>query len=126
MKVIKSAISMLSSEGRITLQVPNRALRLPGQPEAEYEEVPDEWLITLKDGRPAAGKESGFLFLTRKGWDANKVKIKEVFSKAKFQRGTWEEFEAHAEEHFTKVKKRLDKEIKRCEQRLVQLKSLEA
>jgi len=102
MKILKDSITSLASEGRITLQIPQYDL---GSSDAIEEEVPDEWVVTLRNGLyPAVGREQGYLFLTRAGWFANQDKIKDAFEDAKFHRGnTWEDFEAHAKKHFQKV-----------------------
>jgi hypothetical protein len=122
MKILKGAITSLASEGRITLQIPQFDLCF-GNYTPEYEEVPDEWIITLRNSgsRPAVGRESGFWFLTRVGWEANKDAIKKAFESANFQRGTWKEFEEYAEEHFLEVGKALQKHVDYLQKKIDQL-----
>lgn len=75
MKILKDSIFTLPSEGRMTVQIP--MFSIGGVP--EIEDLPDEWFIFVKDYSPCIGKETGFLYLSRKGYVANKDKIKEVF-----------------------------------------------
>ena len=65
-------------------------------------EYPDEWFVWLKSTtsglRPVVGRESGFLFLSRVGYEANREALKQAFSE---NRGcSWEDFERHVEKHF--------------------------
>lgn len=135
MKILKRAITSLASEGRITLQIPQydivitedtRAIAYGADhmPDERIEEIPDEWVMVLRGGqrRPAIGKEQGYFFLSKEGWDANRQKIKEAFLNAKHQRGTWADFEDHVEEHFRQVKAATLKKIKYEQSRLKQLK----
>ena len=124
MKLHKDAITRLASEGRITLQIPQHIIWFDKEPkQIETEEVPDSWVVSLRSNRsPAVGKESGFYFLTKKGWEANKNRIKEAFLRAEFQRGTWVEFELHAEEHFKKVEKASIKRLAYLEKKVQQVK----
>jgi len=117
----KGVITSLASEGRLTLQVPQydiiikegRAFFAQSLTCAEgAKEHPDEWFVWLKNSRPAIGRESGFLFLTRKGWEANKEEIKKAFEASKTKRGTWKEFEDHAEYHLKEVEEKTQKHIR--------------
>lgn len=59
-------------------------------------------MITGTGGRFAKPTErSVFTFLSNQGWDANKEKIKAAFKDT--GRGTWDEFERRAEEHFVDI-----------------------
>jgi len=124
MKLIKGSITRLSSQGYITLQIPGYAIGDPGI-EIETEEVPDNWIIILHSNKCASvGKEGGFLFLTKTGWEANKDKIKDAYENAKHQRGPWEKFELHAEEQFKKVEKSTKHKIQFLQKKIDQLKSV--
>ena len=74
MKISKSAIYSLASEGIITLQIPTLYIgNLPN----DIVDLPDNWFCKIKHPvRPCVGKEHGFLYLTRKGWAANKKILK--------------------------------------------------
>jgi hypothetical protein len=105
MKIIKDRIISIAAGGRISLQIPQVNDRFRGVV-YETEEIPDEWVIKLRLRRyPTTGSETGYLFLTEAGWKANKDKIREAFETAKFKRGSWNEFEQHALDHFKRVEK---------------------
>jgi hypothetical protein len=123
MLIFKNGITLLASEGRLTLQVPDMAY---GCSSLEGEEVPNDWIMQIRGGQhiPCVGKEQGFLFLTRKGWEANKDKIKAAFEASKDKRGTWQEFEAMAEKHFIQVQKKLNSLIQRLEAKVKEAKAI--
>jgi len=136
-KILKGAITSLASEGRITLQIPifdiviqedNRPIAYGADQlnDERVEEIPDEWIMQLRSGqsRPVIGKEQGYSFLTKEGWEANRQKIREAFLNAKHQRGTWADFEDHVDEHFKQVKAATLKKIKYEQSRLNQLKEV--
>lgn len=124
MKILKGSIPQLASEGYLTLQIPAFDIWIGESPVASsYEDVPDEWVTILRSNNQfCIGKETGFLFLTRKGWEANKEAIKEAFEKSKMKRGTWQEFEKHAEDHFADVLSSNTKRLKYLESRVAELK----
>ena len=111
MKLTKKAITRLASEGRITLQIPE--INLGNVTEDMFSDFPDNWFTRLKSSKlPVIGKkEWGYLFLSESGWKINKKDIKKAFENAAFKRGTWGDFELHAEQHFLDVKIALDKRI---------------
>lgn len=124
MKILKEAITSLSSKGYITLQIPTLSI---GNPEriVETEEVPDNWFTFLKATKcPAVGKEYGFTYLTRIGWEANKHKIKKAYENAEYDRGPWTKFEEHAEQHFKHVERATNRQISLLERKLKQLKEI--
>jgi len=127
----KGIITSLASEGYLTLQVPQYDIIIKeGRAFAQsltnaegVEEHPDHWFIWLKNHRPAVGRETGFLILTREGWEANKEKIKEAFQAS---RGTWQEFEQHAEDHLKEVEEKTKKHIRFLQKKIDDLnKSLD-
>ena len=132
MKILKDAITSLAGEGRITLQVPvydimvedGRAIAHTAYDleEERVADVPDEWFITLRSNSPAVGKESGYTFLSRAGWEANKDEIKKAFESNAHPRGTWSDFEKYAEHQFTTVKKNANRRIKLLLSKVDQLK----
>jgi len=132
LKIIKDAITTLAGEGRVTLQVPvyevimdkGRAMAHTAYDleEEKIANVPDEWFMSLRNDCPAVGKESGYTFLSRAGWEANKDEIKKAFESSKHPRGTWDDFEKYAERHFAKVKKNADRRIKLLNSKVKQLK----
>lgn len=127
MKILKGAITSLARQGYITLQIPVFDVWINQAPQqSETEDIPDEWVITLKGGqrRPVIGKEKGFLFLSKIGWDANWKKIREAFLHCESPRGTWADFEDHVEEHFQEVIKSTQKKIIYQEKRVEELKEV--
>jgi hypothetical protein len=114
MRVLRGAVTHLAIRGYFTLQVPDLAV---GHGSDDFEELPDEWFVKLKwsGGRPAHARESGLLFLTRIGYDANRERLRQ--SLETWLRGypagrgpglqTWEDFERVAEMHFKSVAARL-------------------
>ena len=100
MRIRSEAIITLASEGYITLQIP----MLHAGDVTAYESLPDDYFIRLKDFRPAVGNEHAGTYLTRKGYEALKDRLKANFSTRRG--GTWEEFESHAEKHFQMVYRR--------------------
>lgn len=127
MQILKGAITQLASEGHLTLQIPECAICFPGDPVVDMEEAPDEWFCVLKRDVPVLGKESGFLHLTRVGYEANKNALKAAFATAcatgrdRTNGVGWPAFEKMAEEHFKKVEKATTKQKKLLAQKLDQL-----
>jgi hypothetical protein len=122
MKVFTDFYVSLRNAGYLTLQVPDTAICFGG-PGPQMIEAPDEWFEYLKaapgkpgpDGlspmRRVVGRERGFLFLSRAGFEANKQPIRQVWEQAlaegRTNRGrgdvSWEGFQAFAAEHFDLV-----------------------
>lgn len=125
MKILKDAVTSLAREGRPTLQIPQHDIWFSKEPPPDkdrFEEIPNEWVITLRNGTPIVGKEEGYLFLTRAGWEANKDKIEKAFGYSGInRRGTWEDFEVHAETHFNLVTEATFKRIKSHVSKIKQL-----
>ena len=131
----------LPREGRITLQIPTIQIDIietEDGPRVFSEETnpatlyPKEWFaFLLGEGRePAVGREDSFIFWSKKGWEANKDKIKEVFEEAMKEpmndrsnpgeQYDWAAFEEFAEECFESRKKRLAKKKKLLQNKLDQ------
>lgn len=116
---------VLPREGRITLQIPTLTFEFVGdfliiEHETKYDSV---WFVELKDDQtPCTGKETGFLYWTKVGWEANRDKIKQAFASSSCQRGTWEEFVQHADEHFATVEKRTRARMDALQNKLNELK----
>lgn len=127
MKILKGSITSLASQGYITLQIPVYDVWIDKEPkQSKTEDIPDDWVITLKGGqrRPVIGKEKGFLFLSKIGWDANWKKIRQTYLDSGSPRGTWADFEEHVEEHFQEVIKSTKKKIIYEEKRVEELKEV--
>lgn len=92
----------LLREGRLTTQV-NCDVYEGGTPpegyEGSYAIYPADWFVVLHrhgGGRPAVGRETGFVHWTRKGWDANIDAITAIWAEAPRPRGTLEQLLAKA------------------------------
>lgn len=118
MQLIKDAHLTLPSEGRLTLQVP--VISIGPETLASY---PDEYFMFLKivgfnqkvgaRQRIAVGREPGFLYLSKKGFDHFKADLKQAFS---YQRGhTWADFENYADNLFATVRVESRAHLKRLE-----------
>lgn len=126
MEILKGAITALVSEGRLTLQVP--AYCIGNDPECEI--VPDSWFCFLQsNGTPCVGKQSGFLYLTKAGYEANKEDIKVAFEAA-IARGLdrtngvgWPAFEQYVTEHFAKVEKQRKHQAAQLQKKLNEINS---
>ena len=127
MKILKGAVTSLASQGYITLQIPVYDVWIDQDPQqSETEDIPDNWVIHLKGGqnRPVIGKEKGFLFLSKIGWEANWKKIRQAYLDSGSPRGTWADFEEHVELHFEGVIKATQKKIIYEEKRVKKLKEV--
>jgi len=94
MKIDLSSITHLMEQGYLSLQVPELYIGCAPDPK-NLVDVPDEYFIRNNYDKPAVGRESGFLYLSRKGYEHFKPTIK---SKWSTMRGhTWKEFEDYAE-----------------------------
>jgi len=124
MLVNKSALTQLASEGRYTLQVPQYCIHVNPDGQAVCDvsqhpdaiEIPDDYIMTCKRQgskmRLCTGRESGFWFLSPKGYEALKNDLREAYE-ARVQQwneegiahtGSWEQFEAVAKTFFKEVK----------------------
>jgi len=129
MEILKDAITSSARGGYLSLQIPEIAVRFNGGQD-EVENIPDDWVCRLKScDRPAVGKESGFLYLTRKGYEANKPAIRAAFEQA-IASGTdrtggigWPAFEQAAAFHFSEVERRRAKLIAELTVKLEQANS---
>jgi len=110
MKIEKKQITRLASKGYITLQIPTLDLIIS---ESNYIpspkkliDFPDEWFWKLTTSYKFTKRNNYLLFLSEEGWKYYKQKIKTAFKKSKYKRGTWEDFEKHAQKFFDKIKKK--------------------
>jgi hypothetical protein len=80
-KVFKGSLLRLSSEGRLTLQIPDMALMLSSTtPAPELEDIPDDW-VYMSDyaGVPTTGR-SGFLRFTKTGYLENAEALQNAYA----------------------------------------------
>jgi hypothetical protein len=86
-------------EGRMTLQIP----------ELYIGPLPDEPRIEVDDGHLTRSPSGGFLFFSRMGYEFYHDQLRDHFQNT--GRGTWEDFERAAEEHFVSIVRELDRKI---------------
>lgn len=131
--IAKQTLYNLPQSGYMTTQVPDVAVYIDGKGDYDeshlkHVECPDDWFIRIKhEGNLellSDNPRAGYLFWSRKGWEANKEQIKEAFSVAEYPRGTWEEFEKRTELHYAKLESDRDKYIKRLENRIAKMRSI--
>jgi hypothetical protein len=117
MEIFKGSITHLVGRGYHTLQVSDLAIVFDGV-KMETEEIPDDWIIKLHSGshRLATKNDGYFLYLSKKGFEANKDKLKVALESAQHKRGTWEEFLEYVKNHF----KAVDQANKKYKQSLLQ------
>lgn len=130
-----STVTVLAAEGRCTLQIPDYFIDSSPSWEAEtIIEVDADCFIKLRHvGRnmgPCIGRQDGFTFLTRKGFEFFRTDLEKAFSSAiknpMTNRGhTWSDFCKMAEEHFKGCEKALNQEIKKHETALKELSKFE-
>jgi len=151
MQISREALFSLMTTGYVTLQVPQFNIsfgrnggvledgQIPRSPE-DTMDIPNDYLYELKHcgmkSRPTIGKESGFTYITRKGYEALKPQIKEAFLSA-FHAGrarvpetveteeeAWSVFEQYAETHFSEVEECIAKQLKQYQAKVSELISL--
>lgn len=132
MKLPKNAILKLAGEGKITLEVAEKVSDSEEFEDDEeiFEDFPNEWFVRLRPSldMPSIRKQSGKLFLTKRGFLENYDDLKMVFEVAvKFggaEESTWEEFEEYAQKHFKKLEDNMEKRIKLLQDEVDELKKV--
>lgn len=118
MRIYEGAITQLAMSGHLTLQVPDQVI---GKPVPGTIEVPDDWFVRLKDDRPVTNKrESGFLFLSRKGWEANKSAFVQILGSGV----VWKDLEAHAAEHFAMVERKTQRYLQQLREKIAAIENV--
>lgn len=96
MRMRKDLILAQALSGRLTLQVPEYSLDISpaagtftvtddigpakGSLPADCEDVPADWFILLTaDPRPIVGREQGYIYLSTKGYAANKERLEDAY-----------------------------------------------
>lgn len=121
MWISKGAITALASRSHLTLQVPTESI---GEPTPETEEAPDSWFVDLKDDRPVTNnRESGFLFLSRKGWEANKEAIRLAYI-GSCPGNDWEDMEDHAAEHFAMIERKTQRYLQLLREKIATIENV--
>jgi len=153
MEIYEHTLISLASEGRITLQIPQYVADLsaafggPASPAPKILTIPDDWIVTTNCGRsskrmkkigfsesmprPAIGKQSGFWHFSKKGWLANKDKLKKAFEASSARRYysslartvTWKDFEAYADAFYKDMKDEATYAIKKKQAEIAELRA---
>lgn len=114
MELPKSAVTALASEGYHTLQVPQYSISFNGAAPDPTEIVDDEHIVEVKcfgssaKQRICTGREYGFTYLSRKGWQHYFHDLKAAFNP---NRGTWAEFVNAANETLDEIETLSRKEL---------------
>ncbi len=101
MKIENNAITYWAKKRQMSIQIPKNCFGSS----PVFIEVPDYWFMKLKNKHLCFGEESGYLYLSPKGWIENKDRIKEVFESSKSNQD-WSVFEETVKVFFTMVHKR--------------------
>ena len=125
MQIIKGTITQLASKGYLTLQIPDVSLGAVPRCGPEWEEAPDEWFVSLKaSGHPVtSNRETGYRYLSRKGWEANKDALKRAFV-GNPRANTWEDMEAHVAEHFAKVERKTQEYLRQLREKIAAIEKV--
>lgn len=101
-----------------SLQVPDIIVGDPPDDEKNVVDLPDDYFerLTCEGGLPSP---QGFLFISRKGYEALKG---EILEELKSTTNTWETFETKVEKHFASRRNKIQKEILKLEKKLRILK----
>lgn len=141
MKLPPSALTQLARERHFTLQIPHITIRLRPRmvfdsdssrmhrreveevlehpPEEAAVEYPDHWFCWLKAGlQPCMGREVGFLYFTRAGYEANLEALREASGE------DWPRFQKEAEQHFKDQRRNAEKLVKGLEAKLLKARAI--
>jgi hypothetical protein len=133
MKIIKDAMFHLLGQGRLTVQIGNRAIG-----HVDYDDYPDEWFIAVDNNarilRPLAKAESGdcLLYFSRAGFLAHKDQIKAVFELGVQAHPrtnppyTWLTLVNHAAEFWSELETKTARKIGRLQKQIQELSRLSA
>ena len=121
--------SLFNNIAHFTIQIPqisyNCTIDPAGGPptftEPTMVDIPDDWVILLRGNRPCVGKETGFLYFTRKGYNANLDEIKKIWESTGQE---WAKFEEMVESHFKAVEKAANKFVLELKKKLMQAETL--
>lgn len=112
-------LETLRERGYISLQIPEYdidtrtgvSMSIDNAKPEDVVDMPDDWFMYVNGELPVIGKQTGFLHLTRKGYEANKDRLKEALKHAikigydRTDGKGWIVFEKHAEKHFADMHK---------------------
>lgn len=121
MRLMRGCFLTLAEEGRLTLQTTQYYI---GADSDDYVDYPDEYFMELKiigskQGvtryRAACGREEGFLYLTRTGFEHFKADMKQAFNKRVDRGNEWADFENYAYGLFPRVRVETEIHLKRME-----------
>lgn len=70
------------------------------------------------------GKESGFLYLTRKGWEHYREQLRAAYLGSNMRHGSWDDFVIAAEGHLLAVEKAAEKFLKELDAKRAEIELL--
>lgn len=125
MLISRDSLTSLAGRGYKTLQIPEFEVTIQGDhaymhAPVDTIEIPDSWVCHISGDAPCLGKQQGFLYFTRAGYEANKPSLRAAFEHGIATIGcrsdnpdewTWAAFEAYADAHFAKIEQRRAKLI---------------
>lgn len=140
MKMTFEQMTSLTSRGYLGTQIPEfdidthkmeYSMSIDNANPKDVVDMPDDWFMYSNGSSPLIGNQKGFLHLSRKGYEANKDRLKAAFLLAISQgwdrtngRG-WVAFEEEAEEFYSGLKKSCQKMRKNLKKKLIDLKKFE-
>ena len=113
----KDAIKNLIYAKKLTIEIDPLDYRLNTIPPDKLKDYPNEWFIRVI-GNMISLNKSGFLALSRIGWEANKTMLQEEMQKAITEKldntsgGGWEIYEEYAEKTYQTIIKTTEKVIR--------------
>lgn len=110
-------------EGRMTLQIPEILIRLPGEPSSPPdapEEVRDEHVTRLNGFLPT--QRGGFLYFSRAGFEHYRERLQGEFRSS--GRGTWVDFVIAAERSFVDIDREIGRKIANHERAIARLRAM--
>jgi|WetSurSiteA1Bulk_404760.scaffolds.fasta_scaffold00038_69 hypothetical protein len=116
----------LVKEGRLTLQIPQFYLGFRPLPTTTWIDFPDNWFCFVKNSnRLSLGKEGGFLYWSRIGYEANKEKIISAYINGVKSKGVnlpdadlEAQFANYAKHKYSRLRNGTKKEIQKCQDRI--------
>lgn len=123
MKLLDGSIEALAKEGRHSIQIPEIIIgSTAGIPEIE---CPNDWFWRMNHLKLPC--RQGFLYLTRKGYAANRENIREAFLSACRRAGStnmnrdWAKFEKSIDQFFADVDTAVRKKIASLRSKIAEL-----
>jgi len=114
----KDAITSICYNPKLRLHIIERFYKLATLNKADLVDYPDEWFMTLNGNTINIDKTSGFIYLNRIGFEANKELLQKTAEKAVREKldntegQGWPYIEKYANEFFNKIVKHNEQTLK--------------